>query len=153
MVRTLREGEDASDACFGLNENFHLTENTRSNPSAAMKCPHPDWGIVEISICTLGHRLLGWSVEVFPPDGGVGILLEFIRRLIPMKTTMRGRPRLDLDLNRILAAIRSHRQVMAAARDLGCSEAYIHVRLKKVGLSLRVVLEAPDLRSLLHGES
>ena len=70
-----------------------------------------------------------------------------------MKTTLRGRPRLDLDLMAILEAVRLHRQVMAAARDLGCSDAYIHVRLKKVGLSLRVVLEVPDLRSLIHGES
>ncbi len=70
-----------------------------------------------------------------------------------MKPTLRGRPRLDLDLMAILEAVRNHRQVMAAARDLGCSDAYIHVRLKKVGLSLRAVLEAPDLRSLIHGES
>ena len=69
-----------------------------------------------------------------------------------MRTTLRGRPRLDLDLLSILEAVRRHRQVMAAARDLGCSDAYIHIRLKKVGLSLRVVLEAPDLRSLLHGQ-
>ncbi len=69
-----------------------------------------------------------------------------------MKTTLRGRPRLDLDLRAILEAVRRHRQVMAAARDLGCSDAYIHVRLKKVGLSLREVLEAPDLMALLHGQ-
>ncbi len=71
-----------------------------------------------------------------------------------MKPTLRGRPRLDLDLRAILEAVRRHRQVVAAARDLGCSDAYIHVRLKKVGLSLRVVLEAPDLRSLFtHDQS
>lgn len=69
-----------------------------------------------------------------------------------MKTTLRGRPRLDLDLRTILEAVRHHRQVMAAARELGCSDAYIHVRLKRVRLSLRKVLEAPDLRSLLHGQ-
>ncbi len=70
-----------------------------------------------------------------------------------MKATLRGRPKLDLELPAILEAVRRHRQVMAAARDLGCSDAYIHVRLKKVGLSLKVVLEAPDLRPLIHGES
>ena len=69
-----------------------------------------------------------------------------------MKTTLRGRPRLDLDLRAILEAVRRHGQVVAAARDLGCSDSYIHVRLKKVGLSLREVLEAPDLRSLLRGQ-
>ncbi len=70
-----------------------------------------------------------------------------------MKTTLRGRPRLDLDLMAILEAVRRHRQAMAASRELSCSDPYIHVRLKKVGLSLRMVLEATDLRSLLHGES
>ncbi len=69
-----------------------------------------------------------------------------------MKTTLRGRPRLDLDLRAILEAVRRHRQVVAAARDLGCSDAYIHVRLKQVGLSLREVLEAPDMKSLLHDQ-
>ncbi len=69
-----------------------------------------------------------------------------------MKTTMRGRPRLDLELPAILEAVRHHRQVMAAARELGCSDAYINVRLKKVELILGLVLEAPDLGSLLHGQ-
>ena len=67
-----------------------------------------------------------------------------------MKTTLRGRPRLDLDLLAILEAVRRHRQVIAAARDLGCSDTYIHVRLKKVGLNLKEVLEAPDLATLVH---
>ena len=58
-----------------------------------------------------------------------------------MKTTLRGRPRLDLELPAILEAVRRHRQVMAAARELGCSDAYIHVRFKRVGITLRQVLE------------
>jgi len=58
-----------------------------------------------------------------------------------MKTTLRGRPRLDLDLRAILEAVRRHRQVIAAARELGCSDAYIHVRFKRVGITLRKVLE------------
>ena len=70
-----------------------------------------------------------------------------------MRTTLRGRPRLDLDLLAIFEAVRRHRQVMAAARDLGCSDAYIHVRLKRVGLNLKEVLEAPDLVTLFHGRS
>ena len=63
-----------------------------------------------------------------------------------MKATLRGRPRLDLDLSRILEAVRRHRQVMAAARELGCSDAYIHVRLKRVGLSLTRVLNLQTWR-------
>ena len=68
-----------------------------------------------------------------------------------MKTTLRGRPKLDIDLLAILEAVRRHRQVVAAARELVCSDAYIHVRLKRVGLSLKEVLEAPDLETLTNG--
>ena len=69
-----------------------------------------------------------------------------------MKTTLRGRPRLELDLLVILEAVRLHRQVMAAARGLGCSDAYIHVRLKRVGLSLKDGLEASDPATLIDAE-
>ena len=68
------------------------------------------------------------------------------------KTTLRGRPRLDLDLLAILEAVRRHRQVMAAGRELGCSDAYIHVRLKRVGLTLKDVLETPSLAKLIDAE-
>ena len=69
-----------------------------------------------------------------------------------MKTTLRGRPRLDLELPTILEAVRRHRQVVAAARDLGCSDAYIHVRFKRVGVTLWQVLETSDLATLIHDE-
>ena len=69
-----------------------------------------------------------------------------------MGRSLRGRPRLNLKLEQIIKAVRRHQQVMAAARELGCSDAYIHVRLKGVGLTLAQVLEAPNLRSLLHGQ-
>ncbi len=68
-----------------------------------------------------------------------------------MKTTLRGRPSLDLDLAQILRAVRRRGQVMAAARELGCSDAYIHVRMKRAALSLAEVLEAPALETLLPG--
>ncbi len=70
-----------------------------------------------------------------------------------MVRSLRGRPRLDIQLEQIIMAVRRHQQVMAAARELGCSDAYIHVRLKGVGLNLAQVLEAFDLRSLLHDQS
>ncbi len=70
-----------------------------------------------------------------------------------MVRSLRGRPRLDIQLEQIIMAVRRHQQVMAAARELGCSDAYIHVRLKGVGLNLAQVLEASDLRSLLHDQS
>ncbi len=69
-----------------------------------------------------------------------------------MKTTLRGRPRLNLELQQILEAVRRRGQVVAAARELGCSDAYIHVRLKKAGITLRDVLEARDLEALLQDQ-
>jgi molybdenum-dependent DNA-binding transcriptional regulator ModE len=68
-----------------------------------------------------------------------------------MNKTLRGRPRLDLELAHILEAVRRHGQVVAAAYELGCSDAYIHVRLKQVSLTLREVLNAPNLGVLLGG--
>ena len=41
----------------------------------------------------------------------------------------------------------------AGARELGCSDAYIHVRMKWAGLNLVQVLESLDLETLLHGHS
>ena len=66
-----------------------------------------------------------------------------------MKKTLRGRPRLNLELAHILEAVRRHGQVVAAARELSCSDAYIHVRLKRAGLTLGRVLEAPNVEALL----
>ena len=68
-----------------------------------------------------------------------------------MKTSLRGRPSLDFDLAQILEAVRYHGQVMAAARDLACSDAYLHVRMKRAGLTLAQVLESPDPAVLFHG--
>ncbi len=65
--------------------------------------------------------------------------------------SLRGRPRLDLDLDLILKAVREHGQVVAAARELRCSDAYIHVRFKRAGLTLQEVLDAADLEALRHG--
>ena len=65
--------------------------------------------------------------------------------------SLRGRPRLNIRLERILEAIRRHGRVMAAAAELGCSDAYIHVRLKSANLTLRQVLDADSLEELLGG--
>ena len=66
--------------------------------------------------------------------------------------TLRGRPRLNIPLERIVKAVRRQGYVMRAALELGCSDAYIHGRLKVAGLSLRDVLEAPTVEVLLHGQ-
>ena len=68
-----------------------------------------------------------------------------------MNNTLRGRPRLNIPLDRIIQAVRRHGYVMRAARELSCSDAYIHGRLKNVGLGLRDVLEAQSVEVLLHG--
>ena len=67
-----------------------------------------------------------------------------------MTHSLRGRPRLNLGLEDILKAVRKHGQVVAAARELRCSDAYIHVRFKWAGLTLRDILAAADLESWLH---
>ena len=63
-----------------------------------------------------------------------------------MGETTRGRPKLNLDFAQILGAVHRHRQVVAAAQELGCSDAYLHGRFKQAGLSLKQVLQArhPD---------
>lgn len=65
--------------------------------------------------------------------------------------TLRGRPPLDIPAENILDAVRHHRQVVAAARALGCSPAYVLKRLKAAKLTLAQVLEVPDVESTYHG--
>lgn len=57
-----------------------------------------------------------------------------------MKNTLRGRPRLDLELDTIIEAVRRHGKVLTAARELHCSDSYIHQRFKEAGTSLAKVL-------------
>ncbi len=61
-----------------------------------------------------------------------------------------GRPRLNISLREIVRAVRRHGKIVAAAREVGCSPAYIHMQLKRSGLSLGVVLEAEDVAGLLE---
>ena len=68
-----------------------------------------------------------------------------------MNRTLRGRPRLNIEMDRILEAVRRHGQVVGAARELGCSDAYLHGRLKAAGLSLKEVLEIEDPETLSEG--
>lgn len=70
-----------------------------------------------------------------------------------MKRTLRGRPPLNLELTQILEAVRQHQQVVAAARQLRCSDSYIHVKLRQAGLTLVEVLDAPDVTALLNSRS
>jgi hypothetical protein len=65
--------------------------------------------------------------------------------------TLRGRPRLDTPLDLMVDAVRRHRQVMAAARELGCSPAYVHKRLKAAKITLAQVLKLPHVESCHHG--
>ena len=66
-----------------------------------------------------------------------------------MTKTLRGRPALNLELRDILEAVRHHGKALTAARHLGCSDAYIHQRLRAEGLSLKDVLDAPGIEVLL----
>ena len=55
-----------------------------------------------------------------------------------------------LGLKQIVETVRRHQRVTRAAQELGCSDAYIHVRLKGAGLGLRQVQEAEALGELLE---
>jgi hypothetical protein len=67
-----------------------------------------------------------------------------------MRKTLRGRPALNIPLERVIEAVKNHGQVVAAAKELGCSAAYIHGRFKLAGLDLKQVLEASHLKELLR---
>ena len=67
-----------------------------------------------------------------------------------MTRAPRGRPPLNLSLESILRAVWHHRKIVAAARQLHCSDAYIHVRIRRAGLSLWDILNAEDVESLLE---
>ena len=52
-----------------------------------------------------------------------------------------GRKRLNIPLKNVLESLRAHRSVVAAARELGCSPAYIFGVLKANGLKLKDVVK------------
>ena len=51
-----------------------------------------------------------------------------------------GRKPLSIPLKNICECLRKHRNVVGAAQELGCSQAYIFKALKSNGLGLRDVL-------------
>ena len=52
-----------------------------------------------------------------------------------------GRKRLNIPLKNILESLQDHRNVVAAAIELGCSPAYIFGSLKTNGLKLKDVID------------
>ncbi len=55
-----------------------------------------------------------------------------------------AQPRLNIETSPIIESVRRHGQMMAAARELGCSDAYTHVRFNWEGRTLGDVLDAPN---------
>lgn len=51
-----------------------------------------------------------------------------------------GRKRLNIPLKNICDALRTHRGIKSAARELGCSPAYIFGKLKANGLKYKTLL-------------
>ena len=51
-----------------------------------------------------------------------------------------GRRRLNIPLKNVCESLREHRNVVAAASELGCSEAYIFKVLKDNGLKLKDII-------------
>jgi hypothetical protein len=52
-----------------------------------------------------------------------------------------GRKRLNIPLKNICESLRAHRDVVAAAQELNCSQAYIFGILRANGLKLKDVIE------------
>jgi len=52
-----------------------------------------------------------------------------------------GRKRLNIPLKNVCEALQAHRNAVAAANELNCSEAYIFATLKANGLKLKDVIE------------
>lgn len=52
-----------------------------------------------------------------------------------------GRKRLNIPLKNVCEALQAHRSVVAAAKELGCSQGYIFKVLKDNGLKLKDVVE------------
>lgn len=61
-----------------------------------------------------------------------------------------GRKRLNIPLKNVLESLRAHHNVVAAATELGCSEAYIFGVLKANGLKLKDVSSATKANRLLR---
>ncbi len=66
-----------------------------------------------------------------------------------MRTPLRGRPRLNTPFEEILEAVRATGNQTQAAMNLGCSEASVRKQINLAGLTLKQVLQAEDVQSLL----
>ena len=62
----------------------------------------------------------------------------------PVSVNGLGRKRLDIPLKNVLESLQAYRDVMAVARDLGCSPSYIFGVLKKNGLKLNEVIKGDE---------
>lgn len=51
-----------------------------------------------------------------------------------------GRPRLKIAVNKVYDALQRHRNLVTAAKELGCSQAYIYKVLKTYGLTVQEVI-------------
>ena len=52
-----------------------------------------------------------------------------------------GRKPLNIPLKNVLESLQAHRNITAAARELGCSPSYLFAALKANGLKLREVIK------------
>ena len=59
----------------------------------------------------------------------------------PVPVNGLGRKRLNIPLKNVLESLQIYRDVRAAARELGCSQAYIFGVLKANGLKLKEVIK------------
>ena len=62
----------------------------------------------------------------------------------PVVVNRFGRKPLNIPLKIVCEALQTHHSVVAAARELGCSEAYIFRALKSGGLTLKNVIDRAE---------
>jgi len=65
-----------------------------------------------------------------------------------------GRKKLNIPLKNVCESLQAHRNVLAAAKELGCSQGYIFGVLKTNGLKVKGVIEGkatlPDIKQKEH---
>jgi hypothetical protein len=69
----------------------------------------------------------------------------------PMQVNGLGRKRLNIPLKNVLESLQAHRNVRAAACELGCSPSYIFGVLKTNGLKLEGIVKKVDVFSCSAG--
>jgi transposase-like protein len=76
-----------------------------------------------------------------PAEGGIMMLVQCPNCGQTLTVNGLGRPSLNMPVIKVYDALRHYRSVTDAARELGCSRAYIYKILKANGLTQKDLIE------------